>query len=180
MAVLVLSGCSSDIGRKITPDGSDRLLALVPSSLGRDLALSQILTASYDTKRYVMQIEIDVRGDNLAVVGVSELGITLFKIVQTGHLVHVERYGLNHAPFSPDYMLSDIYLTYWPEEMVAAAYRSMGMSMKVDAGSHTRRVLDSRGALVALVEYSPDVIVIRHYKYPYEIRIRPLERRTMR
>jgi hypothetical protein len=64
--------------------------------------------------------------------------------------------------------------------MVAAAYRSMGMSMKVDAGSHTRRVLDSRGALIALVEYSPDMIVIRHYEYPYEIRIRPLERRSVR
>lgn len=180
LAVLFLSCCSSASGPRTTAEASDRLLAFVPSSLGRDLALSQILTGLYDNKRYVMQIEIDLRGDNLAVVGVSEFGITLFKIVQTGPLVHVERYGLNQTPFKPAYLLSDIYLTYWPEELVAAAYRSRGMSVKVDRDSHSRRVLDSGGGLIALVEYSPDVILIRHYDYPYEIRIRALKRRTMR
>ncbi len=157
-----------------------RFLSLSPESLGRSLSLSKIVTGEYGGKTYRMRYEVEITPARLAIVGLSPLGVTLFTLIQEqGGSMTVTQPGKN-APFDPRHILFDLYLTYWPREILQAALSSLSLRLDQNAAGSVRRVLDANGEPVAEIAYPPQKfqkggIVIRHFDIPYRLRIVTLE-----
>lgn len=174
---LVLTGCAvSSPPKSANPD---RFLTLTPASLGRNLALSQLVTGTHGGDTYRARYEVEVVGDRLAIVGLSPIGLTLFTLVQRGEEVSVDSRLAEVQRFDPRYTLFDLYLTYWPESTLKPALEMIGMTLETADGSRERTVRDDQGRRVATVVYpeggSPaGAIVIEHFDRPYRLEIRPI------
>ena len=156
-----------------------------PESLGRSLSLSQLASGQYGGEIYKIRYELDVTPERLAIVGLSPIGVTLFTIVhEKGELV-VEMLAGNEVKFDPRYTLFDVYLTYWPTEVLRAALSRIRMRLEEAADGSFRRVRESNGEIIAEITYSSkhrkrDEIVIRHYNFPYQLHIETLGARNAR
>lgn len=179
MVVFVLAGCATPLPPQ-NAENNRYFLSLTPESLGRNLVLSHLVTGKYGGKTYRARYEIDVVGDRLTIVGLSPLGITLFTLVQQGESVSVDS-RLGGAPaFDPRYTLFDLYLTYWPENVLGPALEMNGMTLEINAGGKTRTVRDAGGRLVATVMFpsgaTPGAATrIEHFDRPYSLKIIPVK-----
>lgn len=154
-------------------------LSLTPNSLGRNLSLSQLVIGEFEDRTYRAQYEVEIVGDRLTIVGLSPLGITLFTLIQTGDSVTIDSRLKELLGFDPRYTLFDLYLSYWPPDVLARALKRNGLTLDVDTEKSSRTVRDAEGNTVASVTYPPDpkhggTTVIAHVNPPYRLRVSPL------
>jgi hypothetical protein len=154
-------------------------LSLTPQSLGRNLSLSQLITGEYGGNTYRARYEVEIIGDRLTIVGLSPIGITLFTLVQEGAAITLDSRLKQIAGFDPRYTLFDLYLSYWPAEVLARALEQNGLTLDVDARKSSRTVRDTDGNTVAIVTYPPErnaggITTIMHADPAYRLRISPL------
>lgn len=177
LGLLVLVDACADIPwQEVPPDGN--FLTLPPASLGHDLSLSQLVTGEYDGTTYKARYEIDITRQRLAVVGLSPLGVTLFTIVQENGDVKTQTFGIP-AKVDPRYVLSDIYIAYWTPATLRPALKKMGRRIEVTEDGAVRRVRNAGDELLVEVRYNNPArrhgrIDIRHFDFPYRLRIEPL------
>lgn len=131
-------------------------LSLTPKSLGRNLSLSQLVTGEFKGRTYRARYEVEIIGDTLTIVGVSPLGITLFALTQKGDTVTLDSRVKELSGFDPRYTLFDIYLSYWPAQVLERALRQNGLTLNVNAEKSSRTVRDTEGRTVATVTYPRD------------------------
>lgn len=180
LCVLFVTACA--VFEAPTPKSADSryFLSLTPESLGRNLSLSQLVTGAFQGDTYRARYEVEIVGDRLTIVGLSPLGITLFTLVQRGETVTMDSRLKAMSGFDPRYTLFDLYLTYWPADVLGRALIKNRMTLDVDARNSNRIVRDADGKTVATVTYPPDrnrggVTVIAHVDPPYRLRISPLK-----
>ena len=153
-----------------------RFLSLTPASLGRSLSLSQRVIGEYDNRRYEMRFEVEITPARLTIVGLSLVGVTLFTLVQDqGKDAVITQIG-NRIAMDPRHMLFDLYLTYWPSEILQTALLPHSMRLEEIRATSVRRVRGSDGMVIAEIAF-PDKnqksgeIVIQHFDIPYRLRI---------
>ncbi len=173
---LLATACAGTPPREADVKEAPVFLSMPPQSLGRSMALSQLVTGEYDDQIHKMRYEVEVTPARLAVVGLSPLGVTLFTLVQEQGELTIETWAKEKAAFDPRYTLFDLYLTYWPREALQTALSSLRMRLDEDSDGSVRRVRGLDGALIATVAYPPDnlkkgEIVIQHFDVPYRLRI---------
>ena len=183
--VLLATGCVGAPPPDITAKEVPPLLSLPPASLGHNLSLSQLATGEYGGAIYKMRFELDVTPERLAIVGLSPLGVTLFTIVDEKGELAVETLVGRQIKFDPRYTLFDVYLTYWPAEALRVALSRIRMRLDEAADGSFRRVRGPTGEMVAEITYpskqlKTGEINIRHFNFPYRLRIETLEARDAR
>ncbi|NKB58324.1 MAG: DUF3261 domain-containing protein [Alphaproteobacteria bacterium] len=176
MLSVVASACAGRPPATATPVEPLRLFSLAPASLGRSLSLSQLVVGEYKDQSYKMRYEVDITPERLAMVGLSPLGITLFSLVQERDEISVETFFKQEPKFDPRYTLFDLYLTYWPPEVLRTALASRQMRFEESADGLTRHVRGPKGDILAEVVFPPkdaarSEIVIQHFDFPYRLRI---------
>jgi hypothetical protein len=149
---------------------------LAPATLGRDLALSEVVTGEYGNRSYSMRVELEVTPERLVVVGISHLGVPLFTLEQTAADLTVQSNAHGPLPFDPAYMLSDLQLVHWPAGVLADALAAQGLRLEDRPGDGLRRVVDQRGqSLTEIVYPAPGVelavTTVRHLDHPYRLQI---------
>jgi hypothetical protein len=151
------------------------LLSVTADQLGRELMLSQQVAAVYDDRTIDVRYEIEVADGKAAIVGLTLIGVPLFSVVATADGVETETYG-QALPFDVGYVLSDLYLTYWPATVLDTALAPLGQRLEVSADGQERRIRDSAGDLLVAIRYDfSGVISLRHFDLPYRLRITPLD-----
>lgn len=182
--LLVCAGCASRPPQPEKPlHQPPRFLSLSPASLGRGLSLSQIVTGHYGDKTYRMRFEVDITPSRLVIVGLSPLGVTLFTIVQDAQGgLDVEKTVPGPDVFDPRHMLSDIYLTYWPEAALRSALADIGMRLDDTPDGAVRRIRGVDGNLIAEIQYAPnrrktEKIRIQHFDFPYWLSVQTVDAR---
>ncbi|MFT5489408.1 MAG: hypothetical protein ACI9JL_001228 [Paracoccaceae bacterium] len=179
ICVLFVTACA--VSEPPPPKAAENryFLALTPKSLGRNLSLSQLVTGEFGGNTYRARYEVEIIGDRLTIVGLSPIGLTLFTLIQSGDAVTMDSRLKEAAGFDPRYTLFDLYLSYWPAEVLERALEQNGLTLDVDARNSSRTVLDADGRTVATVTYPPGrnpggATVIAHVEPPYRLRILPL------
>lgn len=178
--ILIVTACAmtsrpENVG-KVSPQ---EFLSLSPASLGRSLSLSQLVTGEHDGRIYKFRYELDITPDHLAMVGLSPLGVTLFTILQENGQLTTEKHIKKDVKFDLRYTLFDLYLTYWPRDILQAALSRIRMQLYDAPDGSFRRVRDMRGEMIAEITYPPEhprkgEIVIQHFNIPYRLRIETL------
>lgn len=177
---LLATACAATPPPEADVKDMPRFLSLPPESLGRSMALSQLVIGEYGDQLYKVRYEVEVTPARLAIVGLTPLGVTLFTIVQEQDEFTVETQVKEQAAFDPRYTLFDLYLTYWPRETLQTALSSLRMRLDENSDGSVRRVRGPDGDLIAEVTYPPDnlkkgEIVIQHFDIPYRLRIVTLD-----
>jgi hypothetical protein len=177
---LVLAGCA---GTPVASDGSCKRLAyldLAPGSLGYSLSLSQIVSGEYNGESHSMRFEVEITPKQVVMVGLTHVGVRLFTLKQDAGGLKVDSLLGKRLPFEPCYILSDMQLTYWPEEVLRQALLLKGLRLKGDG--HRRQLFGADGTLLVEIIYpvgssKAGETVVQHHNLPYQLRIRTLQRR---
>ncbi|MGO4332300.1 DUF3261 domain-containing protein, partial [Cupriavidus sp. M-11] len=154
------------------------LLRLPPASLGRELMLQQQITVVYRTPRGEERREIQALLEaNAAHTRLAALagGQVLARLDWDGQDLRVVRSPWAPAELVPERILSEMQLSLWPVQAIAAALPP-GWRLDAEAG---RRVLRAGGEVVAEIRYpDPQTIEFEQYRDGYRLTIRTLPAAT--
>lgn len=139
-------------------------------------ATQQLLTADFDGRQHALVVLLEADDKGLTLVGLSSLGVRLFKLMYNESGIHVEQSVALPQQMPPaSQVLCDILLGYWP----LASWQPLlpqGWTL-VDLGPQQRVLRDECGDLVTEIDYvlnglqREPVRVVQH-AFAYEIRLK--------
>ncbi len=177
LCLFVLGACS--VTSVETQRDTIAPITLNPASLGRNLAVSQIVVGEYGDKSYKMRFEVEITQERLTVVGLSPLGVTLFTLTQNRDAAPVVTAPKGGLPFDPKYLLFDLYLTYWPTAILRASFTQRSLRLIENTDRSIRRVISMSGEVLVEKKIGRDKrnrreTIIQHFDTPYRLRIRTI------
>ncbi len=149
-AMVIAAGCAAPqpATRAAAVDG---FAPLSPRTLGADRSAQQVLRAAFGNQELTLTSVVDVRGDELHVVGVTPTGQRVFALHLVGTQLTVDASDAA-AAMPPRQLLNDLQLAYWPLAQLRQAFAGSNWRVS-ELGAHTRR-LYRENKLVAEVHYA--------------------------
>ena len=123
---------------------------LAPNTLGADRRARQVLRAAFGGREATLSTVVEVRGDELRVIGTTAIGQRVFAVHQRGTQIDVESQNPLANQVPPRQLLSDLQLAYWPLEVLRGA---LGDGWQVKQATPDTRRLYRDDKLVAEVHY---------------------------
>lgn len=178
LTLMLTGACAPQRDYVSAGDTRGAMAALSPASLGRNLALSQIVTGELLGEGNLVRFELVVDRDQLVLVGLTPTGVPLFSIQQTGPDLSINYVLPEASSISPDFLIADIKFAYWPIETLNLALGPFRARVSEDEiGGVRQRVLrDEMGQVIVEAMYPSAVeqgndLVLRRYDVPYRLRI---------
>ncbi len=152
-ATLALAGCVT--APVSGGSAAARWPLLSPASFGGRITANQQLRAMHGEREFAVECAVDIDPARILVVGLLPAGPPLFTVSYDGERVTADSPRQVPPALSPERMLNDLQLAFWPTAALEHAFA--GTEWRVtEPDSLTRRLLRS-GALVAEVHYpGPD------------------------
>ena len=148
-AASMLAGCAH-APRSSTHASMARPLA-APQAAGEH-AVSQVVRGAFGAREMTLSCVVTVKDGVMSVVGLNALGVRLFTIRYDGRLVSADKGIGVPEGLTPERLLADLQLVFWPLQPLQQTLQSAGYELK-DSAPATRRL--RRGdRLVAEVHYS--------------------------
>jgi len=122
-----------------------------PDAVGQR-AVSQVVRGAFGAREITLSCVVSVQDGVMSVVGLNAMGVRLFKLSYDGQAMHSEKgFGTPDA-ITPDRLLADLQLVFWPMASLQETLRRAGYEVSEPAAG-TRRL--RRGdRLVAEVHFS--------------------------
>ncbi len=109
LASLLLTACAG------TPPSSAPSRPLVsPATLGSERAANQIVRGALGAREMTINCVVTVKDSTMTVVGLSAMGVRLFTIRYDGHEVQAEKGLPTPQQLTPERLLADLQLVFWP------------------------------------------------------------------
>ncbi|EKN6262161.1 MULTISPECIES: DUF3261 domain-containing protein [Yersinia] len=150
---------------------------LPPPMIAEPIDQQQLLTATAQGKQQSLLVLLHADGQRLTLVGLSPLGIRLFKVAYDKQGIHLEQtikiVGLPPA----NQVLADIMLSYWP---VASWLALLPANWRLVDEGDKRRLYDDKGQVVTEISYQMSggirkPIAIEQFVFHYRITIQNVE-----
>lgn len=152
LPVLLLCACahqSRSTHREAHRDELPPLLA--PASLQAERSASQVVRGAFGSREMTFNCVLAVKGGTLTVIGLTALGVRAFTLRYDGREVSVENTLPIPAQMTPERLLADIQLVYWPLSTLQPTLKRAGFDVS-EPYTGTRRL--RRGdTLIAEVHY---------------------------
>ena len=145
---LALSACAS--APRGTTTSPPRPLA--PPAAAGEQAVSQVVRAGADSRELTLSCVVSVKDGVMSVVGLNTIGVRLFTMTYDGTQVRVEKSSGIPDAITPDRLLADLQLVYWPMPQLRDTLLPAGFEVSEPAPG--TRKLRYRGRLVAEVHYA--------------------------
>jgi len=148
--VFACAGCAAPpVG---TPANDSPRPLLAPAALGSDRAVNQLVRGAFGAREMTLNCVVTVKDGTMSVVGLSAMGVRVFTIRYDGLTTSVDNSLPIPAQLTPERLLADLQLVYWPMAALESAWQPAGWEVS-DSAPGTRRLRrDSR--LVAEVHYT--------------------------
>ena len=177
--VLLIVGCAT------SPDQTQPKAWLKPGvrvdlpqpMIAEPINQQQLLTATVQGKQQSLLVLLHADGQRLTLVGLSPLGIRLFKVSYDKQGIHLEQ-AMKIVGLPPaNQVLADIMLSYWP---IASWIELLPTNWRLVDEGDKRRLYDDKGLIVTEIHYqmSGDVrkpITIEQFIFHYRITIQNVE-----
>src|SRR5688500_889390 len=111
LLALTLTGCVSH--QTSAPAESARPL-VAPSTLGAERTVTQIVRGAFGPRDMTMNCVVTVKNGTMTVVGLSAMGLRVFTIRYDGATTSVDNTLPVPAQLTPERLLADLQLVYWP------------------------------------------------------------------
>lgn len=148
-AAVLLAGCALAQPRD---QAAVPFAPLSPASLGRTVQAEQILRIAYGESGLALQCTASVTPAETSLTCFTALGQRAFHLKHDGQTLSSEAAALNATAISPERILTDLQLAYWPLPALTAAMA--GSLWQVSEPVPDVRRLRHNGALYADIYYS--------------------------
>jgi hypothetical protein len=153
---LLLGGCATpraDVpGRPASAEATSSARPLVAPAAAGDHVVSQVVRGAIGAREMAINCVVTVKGNEMSVVGLNALGVRLFTLRYDGVTVHSEKSFAVPDQLTPERLLADLQLVYWPLASLEPPLRAAGFSVS-DGAPGTRRLRQGE-RLVAEVHYA--------------------------
>jgi hypothetical protein len=152
LPVLLLCACAHQPSSTHREGHRDELPPLLtPASLQAERSASQVVRGAFGAREMTFNCVLAVKGDTLTVIGLTALGVRAFTLRYDGREVAVENTLPIPEHMTPERLLSDIQLVFWPLAALQDKLNDAGWQLS-EPYSGTRRL--RRGdTLIAEVHY---------------------------
>jgi hypothetical protein len=150
-ALLAATGCTATKSAAPRAPTAAGFAPLSPRTLGADHRAQQVLRAAFASQELTLTSVVDVRGDELNVVGVTATGQRVFTLRLSGTTLNVDARDTASA-LPPQQLLNDLQLAYWPLAELRRAFAGSIWRVK-ELDAYTRRLYRDE-KLVAEVHYA--------------------------
>jgi hypothetical protein len=146
----VLAGCVSH-----PPQATGSVRPLVaPSTMAVEKSVSQIVRGAFGPRDMTLNCVVTIKDATMTIVGLSALGLRVFTIRYDGTTTSVDNSLPVPSQLTPERLLADLQLVYWPLQALAPVLSSAGWQLTEPAPGTRRLRRDDR--IVAEVHYSGD------------------------
>lgn len=118
---------------------------VAPAALGSDRVVSQVVRAAYGARELTFNCVVTVKDGSMTLVGLNSLGIRLFTIRYDGTRVEAETAPEMRGAITPERLLADLQLVFWPLASLEKPMRDGGWQLS-EPSSALRRL--HRGELL--------------------------------
>jgi Protein of unknown function (DUF3261) len=143
-------GCAASPSQRSSPDVPRPLLP--PSTLGAERAVNQIVRGAFGEREMTMNCVVTVKAGTMTIVGLSAMGVRIFTIKYDGRTTSVDNSLPVPAQLTPERLLADLQLVFWPADTLVEPLREGGWQVSESAPGTRRLRRDAR--LVAEVHYA--------------------------
>ena len=150
-------------------------VTLPPSGIMPPINRQQLLTVLVDGKTHSLMTLLEADEHQLVLVGMTTLGIRLFKITYDADGIHTEQSVVMQELPPATQVLADIMLSYWPVPAWQVRLPS-GWTLR-DENSH-RTLYNADNQLVTEIEYAGtnrSPVGIRQHAFGYQLSIENLD-----
>ena len=147
---VALAGCAAP--RVASPVAALPARPLAPPVAAGERAVSQVVRGAVGAREMMFNCVVSVRDGVMSVVGLNPLGVRLFTIRYDGAQVSVDKSFAVPDALTPDRLLADLQLVYWPLKPLQETLRPAGYELtEPTAGTRSLRRGDR---LVAEAHYA--------------------------
>jgi hypothetical protein len=148
-----------------------------PASAGRKIDLAQSIVAKFRGQSYVLDMQIAIDKDKLDLVALDGFGRRALTVSWSKNAPAFERAPWLPPVFRPADIVASFVIAYWPDEVVAAALKTPGVSVVTKNG--VRRISRSGRDLIVVV-YGPGEgwnrsAKLKNLAFGYEIEVQSSE-----
>ena len=145
-----LTGCAS-----LSPPQKTEAVASIPLAqpIGPTRRVVQQLTAIWPGKQESLMCVLELDKQHIAIAGLSNEGISLFNLTYDGKKLVLEKSPLLLGNFSPEWIIKDLQLVYWP---VAELTQLLPKQWRLEADTRHRRLYFDNEKRVDVTYLQPD------------------------
>ena len=178
-AVLLLSGCArnaDDTRPQAWLKPGVRVMLPAPG-INPPFSQQQLLSGSFKGKQQSLLVLLSADSQRLTLVGLSSLGIRLFRVSYDDRGIHREQSLVLPELPPASQVLADIMLSHWP---VSAWQASLPAGWTLTDSGERRQLRDADGGLVTEIRYlqrgkQRQPISVQQFAFGYHILIQNLE-----
>jgi Protein of unknown function (DUF3261) len=149
---LALTSCASQpVTSPSVPDAAARPL-VAPATLGAERAANQIVRGALGERDITLNCVVTVKDGTMTVVGLSAMGVRVFTLRYDGQHTSVDNSLPVPPQLTPERMLADLQLVYWPLQALEKTLHGAGWELSEPAPGTRRLRRDAR--IVAEVHYA--------------------------
>ncbi|NVK22240.1 MAG: DUF3261 domain-containing protein [Kangiellaceae bacterium] len=141
-----------------------------PSSFGKNFITTQLATIEYQEQKHELLFQLEIDQQRIILVGLTPSGTRLFTIISDGNTVQADGFKAVVEQIKPEYLLADMQIALWPQQIIQAAVQAESVSIKHNTDS--RILMVSKKPLIE-INYS-DILVYKHLERGYQISIQTL------
>ena len=177
LTFLVLLTCLSSCA-SLKPSGGTEPAELIPMAQPLDPArrIVQKITAFWPGRQETLLCVLELDKYGIAIAGLSTDGVSLFNLNYDGKVLTLEKSPLLPASFSPQFIVKDLQLVYWP---LAELQKTLPRQWRLEADNHHRRLYHNNELLVDVDYLQPDVawaksVALTNHRYHYKLHIKTI------
>jgi hypothetical protein len=148
----LLCGCVQPRTKsEFTSVSTDSRPLVAPGALNAERAANQVVHGAFGAREMTFNCVLSVRNETVTVIGLTALGVRAFTVRYDGNQVEVENELPVPSQLTPERLLADIQLVFWPYTALQSVLEKAGWQI-TEPFLHTRRL--RRGdQLIAEVHY---------------------------
>ncbi len=149
--------------------------------LGPARRIVQEITAKWQDRQETLLCVLELDNQHIAIAGLSGDGISLFNVNYDGKKVAMDKSPLMPSSFSPEFMIKDLQLAYWP---LAELQKRLPKQWRLEADDKQRRFYFGGDKYFDVDYLQPDpnwskTVRLTNYHYHYQLLITTISYETV-
>lgn len=177
MFLLWLPGCAL-LPREEPPGQVESKSELMPIAqpLGPARRIVQQINAVWADRQESLLAVLELDARHIAMAGLSNDGLSLFNLTYDGHTVVSDKSPLLPESVSPEFIITDLQLVYWP---IAMLQKKLPAEWRLEDGRNKRFLYVRNKKQVEINYLSPDpvwpkAVELVNFQYNYRLNIKTI------
>lgn len=144
--------------------------------LGPPRRIVQQINADWDDREESLLAVLELDAKHIAMAGLSNDGLSLFNMTYDGNTVVFDKNPLLPESFSPEFIITDLQLVYWP---IAVLQKKLPAEWRLEEADNKRflYVMNKKQVEINYLSHDPDwpkIVQLVNLRYNYRLYIKTM------